>query len=1049
MANLFDIFGNFTSSWPNTEISGQLGVGSIPDVTSWLGSLNSGVKLKDIRTGTDGERNTLEATVELSNAPLSTGTGYTEGFPLIFKNMPDVEIKLQEGNDIKLFVAVSARGAEVIIENLDVEIILPSGLIEPPEDFSGSEPMERPELPESEEAEVTVLYRRTSGTSYFTKLRIHVDEDLNASLITPRPISFEKCKFSGLSVNAVHDFVLIPSPSIAKNHQPWLRHSIVPFIEESQIQGMFAIRSLDIDPEGPPFSDLAKWLNERSENEPQAEFVIDDLVVPFYSLYVLPIPRHITLGIRKLFDRMDQIKEVAEYFDFSRAPVVSYFNRSPVLALIVRSLFYKSMPSDSLDEDLGLTFSAGMAIGGDAPSGSDLDNPGSSDSGSSDSSPTETGSHIINFGLGEQYTIFAGYQIPEPFKVVELAGIGLYFLGFKLGYSIGHHIELSKDELEDGGSIFGKSIYATLDLMVTKDEDDGGDRLLSLRSVNSDKVKIILEGIGYDRGNFTIADKVSMPDGVAIWIAELVAIVIEEMGILSEDGAGYFSFTGGVLWDTSGFDGGIIFKRMRFRISGNPSAPPFKMDGFFILLKTESIKIEAGGYYAQKTIDDWLLKEIGLGGKLTLDLSAAEYIIGMGLIVGSASHPSEGSYDYFLIQVFFRGKIPIATFELMSIQVLFAWNMQPKLAEVDRDARELRYYNWYKRSDPLRVPVSQLLNNWKPQNHAWAFGAGASVSFAGCGSMLEVALFVMGMDGPEEAGLLAAMELFILGSTKPIGYAVLEIDTKNNRYSFMLGVDIKVSNFLEDAPEWLDEIVKISGTLFISNDPGTVAIGRLSDERTWFGIELKYDLWIAETNFRFALCFEWVDGEVVGFGIVIRLEGGANAGVIGFEFNLGLGILVAWFQTGSADYAVVVFIEGGLRVVLFGFIKFGISAKLEFRIVGNDPSRTELTGNFSFETPWFLPDITWTIEEVWGDLAIEDLGSSSSPLRRGANNDSQKQTFALHKEGVDTDWDGDGVAPIHSVKELRNHISNEADRLTRFANDTKVIPIATECDRAN
>ena len=89
----------------------------------------------------------------------------------------------------------------------------------------------------------------------------------------------------------------------------------------------------------------------------------------------------------------------------------------------------------------------------------------------------------------------------------------------------------------------------------------------------------------------------------------------------------------------------------------------------------------------------------------------------------------------------------------------------------------------------------------------------------------------MGMDGPEEAGLLAALELFILGSTKPIGYAVLEIDTKNDRYSFMLGVDIQVSNFLEDAPDWLDEIAKISGTLFISNDPGTVAIGRLSDER--------------------------------------------------------------------------------------------------------------------------------------------------------------------------------------------------------------------------
>ena len=1047
MAKLFDIFGNFTAAWPRTTISDEPGVGiTIPDVTTWLGKLNAGVELRDIRTGTEGDRSMLEATAELSNGPIPLGTGYSDGFPLVFLAMPDVEIKLQEGNDIKLFVSVSPCGAEVIIENVKAEIFLPIGLLEPPDDHTGPDPMERPDLPAGDVAEVTVFYRRNTASSYITRLRIHVDEDLNVSLNTPRPISFEKCKFSGLSVNAVHDFVLIPSPAIAQQCQPWLRHSIVPFIEESPVQGMFALRSLDIDPEGIPFKDLAKWMNERSENEPQAEFVIDNLVVPFYSLYVIPIPRHITIGIRKLFERADQLKDVAEYFAFDRAPVVAYFNRSPVLALIVRSLFYKSMPSDALGEDLGLTFSAGLSIGGEAPSGSVLDNPSSSGGGSGDS-PTEVGSsgtHMITFGLGEQYTIFTGYQLPQAFKLVELAGIGLYFIGFKLGYSIGRHIELSKDESEDAGSIFGKSVYATLDLMVTKDASDGGNRLLSLRSVNSDNVKIILEGIGYDRGNFTIAEKISMPDGVAIWIADLVAIVIEELGILSEDGAGYFSFSGGVLWDTSSFDGGITFKRMRFRISGNPSAPPFKMDGFFIRLETETVKIEAGGYYSEKTVDSWLLKEMGLGGKVTFDLSAKEYIIGMALVVGKASHLSDGSFDYFLIQIFFRGEIPIASFSLMSIQVLFAMNMQPRLSEVDRDSRELRYYNWYKRSDPLRVPVSQLLANWKPQDHAWAFGVGASVAFAGLGSMLEVALFVMGMDGPEEAGLLAALEVFILGSVKPIGYAVLEIDTKNDRYSFMLGVDIKVSNFMKDAPAWLDEIVKISGTLFISNDPGTVAIGRLSDERTWLGIELNYDLWITSAHFRFALCFEWVDGEIIGFGIVIRLEGGSSMGVIGFKFNLGFGILVAWFQTGSADYAVALFIEGGLRIVLFGFIKFGISARLDFRIVGKDPSRTELTGRFRFETPWFLPDITWTVEGTWGDLSVEDLGSASCPLRRGANNDSQKQTYALHKESMDTNWDGDGVAPIHSVKELRNHTSSEAQRLARLANDTKVIPVATD-----
>ena len=60
MSKLFDIFGNFTADWPNADISGEAGLGLIPDVTTWLGSLNSGVDLVDVRTGVEGDRSVLE-----------------------------------------------------------------------------------------------------------------------------------------------------------------------------------------------------------------------------------------------------------------------------------------------------------------------------------------------------------------------------------------------------------------------------------------------------------------------------------------------------------------------------------------------------------------------------------------------------------------------------------------------------------------------------------------------------------------------------------------------------------------------------------------------------------------------------------------------------------------------------------------------------------------------------------------------------------------------------------------------------------------------------
>jgi hypothetical protein len=34
-----------------------------------------------------------------------------------------------------------------------------------------------------------------------------------------------------------------------------------------------------------------------------------------------------------------------------------------------------------------------------------------------------------------------------------------------------------------------------------------------------------------------------------------------------------------------GFSGSVVFKRLRFRIQGNPNAPRFNLDGFFIDLR--------------------------------------------------------------------------------------------------------------------------------------------------------------------------------------------------------------------------------------------------------------------------------------------------------------------------------------------------------------------------------------------------------------------------------------------------------------------------------
>ena len=62
---------------------------------------------------------------------------------------------------------------------------------------------------------------------------------------------------------------------------------------------------------------------------------------PLYSPWVIPIPRHITIGIRRRITDPDDPEEV---FRFANAPVQIRFQEDPPTGLIINSFFYTSLP---------------------------------------------------------------------------------------------------------------------------------------------------------------------------------------------------------------------------------------------------------------------------------------------------------------------------------------------------------------------------------------------------------------------------------------------------------------------------------------------------------------------------------------------------------------------------------------------------------------------------------------------------------------------------------------------------------------------------------
>jgi hypothetical protein len=1065
---LFDLFGGASlaavaTRWPRSiqPVTGYI-ANWPPPLEPWLANLNDGVLIRDVRTAADSDRVSVEARLRMD----LTLAARPSGFPFVLGSMPDVEFRIQDmpspTDYVHLFASLTDQGPEVVLERLPVEIRLPLGLVEPipaaGDPGAGGLEVSEGTFSVGGLDTLRVVYRRGAPTSVFVHVRLHMTADGEFTLRAAVPVSFSRCFFSGLPCYAVHDFGLVPSPSLAQRELGWLRHGITPLVPDAvgSVDGLLTVRSVHFDHTVAPIRDALQWLNGRSgqnnprlsaagdppqvgtptgpagdTGDPAGEFVLDDLAVPFFSPWLIPIPRHVTVGVRRrIVDPRDQ----RQIFSFDRAPVRAYFSQSPLTGFLLERFFFRSMPVEALDRDLGIAFEAYIVFG------------------SADTDRNQSDRNAFGIGLGENYTLTVAYRrefssstgMPEPgtgaaatinrLLHFEIATITVDIMTIRLGYSLGRAIT------EHRG--FGDSAEATVDLFVSMPPTGGENSVIKLRSLGGERVKFAIEGLGWRQGSFQLSG-ISMPDGVQVVIANMVTLILQEIALVSESGASYLSFSGGLgVKVPSGCEVAFTVRRLRFRVAGDATAPPFKLDGFFFMLRAPALYIEAGGYYTETTTSGVTVREFGLTGTIAFRAAGADQMFGLDLIIGSVRGAAE-NFEYMMVQIFFRGTIPISLAELRGVRVLFARNMQPRLATVNPGARELRYFNWYRGTNPLLVPGDRRLAAWGPRNDAWALGLGAAASFAGCGSVILLELFGLYVSSPDEQGLLIVIEVKLLSGPNPVGYLALEFDIKNGRFSGVLGVELTIATFLKNPPEWSRNIGRLTGTLFVGNDPPTVALGRIGDQRTWLTLSFEIDF-LLRCGIGFGICFEYEDNRVIGGGFFARVAGGANFGIVRLEYNAGFGFVIAFFRTGSTDYSVVVWIEAGFRIVLFGFLRFGISAGMELRHVGSDPARTELHIELRLETPWFLPDVTWTWECVFGTLAPGDLATSTSPLRiAGATEGETGKRAGVHVERLDQAWNGEGQGTPMSVNELRGRTLDEAGRLARFA-AAGLRPVATD-----
>ena len=268
------------------------------------------------------------------------------------------------------------------------------------------------------------------------------------------------------------------------------------------------------------------------------------------------------------------------------------------------------------------------------------------------------------------------------------------------------------------------------------------------------------------------------------------ALVISELGLSAEDGASYICVLGRpAARAAERHEGRADGRRLRFRVAGDPARPAWKIDGFFLLVSNRDAELpDRGGRLLHRAGDR-------RHARARVRLHREARVQGRTDDVHDRRRPdrrrpaatADGEFDYLLVQAFFKATIgPLGGFELTGLRVLYARNMLPKLNDVDRESRELRYYRWYRESDPLTVPGDRRLAAWRAEKDSWAFGVGASASFAGARQGRRARASSCSASRARARRACCGRPRCSRSRTpRPIGFAALEVDRHNDRTSLL------------------------------------------------------------------------------------------------------------------------------------------------------------------------------------------------------------------------------------------------------------------------
>lgn len=1032
--NFYQLLGVTTDSsaaerWPRSRVQDVLGDTDTSNPSLFLALmqyLEGSLRFRNVLPGAAVDPGGVgPARVGLSAEVVVQNTGAPR--PLVLRQMPDVAFHLIDtapGKPARLFVTRSDAGVEVIVEALPVEIKIPSDLLGPlptkeqEENPPASGEFEIRTTPDPEFAAGTldsfeVVLRSFSPSSIKVHVRVRMTEEGDFVVEPAVPLSIGPCTFAELPCRAIHDLALLPAPYLQGHEEEevaieWARHRLDRMTLESRFPGLYTVRTLDLDTTRAPLDELVK----RLKADGPVELVLEDLALPVFSLLV-PYPVHGRAGLRRLQVNPDE--EAMAAWDHTLAPIHVDFGdyRLKIFRLLIQTPEDEAL-RDVLDASLALVR---------------LERE--------QEKVTESASSL-RLDVTDDGLIQLGFQLPlEGDPLFTLANLRFRFLAVRLGVELGYRIN---DPVADSYErSWTDSVQFLVDVGLSGAPDAEKSKTFALTNREGGPIKAVLRNVGWDRGRGPLggfSGELWFPEGLEIVAARVFRLGVDEFGFFTDHNGGrYVSFTGQVpmllrglqrpLTDEEkekGTKHGVRYERLRFRVGGNPDAAPVLLDGLSLDIRIGKVGLKGFGAIREFRILDNDYREFAFGLEADFRAFGKDFLLGLGFFLGQVKGSSR-DFRYWLFALRL-GYLPLAGFEAADLRFLAAGNLHPRLPAPDGKPQAMRLFRWYKGQpgDALGIPEDRQLTAWESQEDSLTAGIAMKLRSQAAGRNLELNLFALGTQSPKDAVLLAGLEAFVFEGEKPIAYGALEFDFGGDgtKVGLLLAVDCKWSQlFGRHAPEDLPS-PRLAGTLFFCNEPDTVALGFINDTNTWPSVRFDSDRWIKMEVFLGG-CYQYTEGppRVNAGGILFMAKAGKKFSVGQAQFYLTAGLLVGLWRNESQACGLLIWIEGGIRIKLFGVFRVSLEAKIELDCIWPEPDYTRLAFELRIGTPWWLPDVTLRFQHVWGGPDPERLPALSMPLESGRAFGPDRSTSAGVLVQPLTGETGDPKA-VYSIEGLRS-----------------------------